>query len=274
MNRIPIITVTSGIALIAATMSSSCFMSKGGGGGVSAEEALNEWLRNQYPDGHAASDIGRGLPRANEPQDPGYNVLPSSLNVSVSTSDGPVDSVCVGFGSVQDAWCVPATNPDVTVVDTDGDGVADSASLDMDMPPNLCDGLSEICHDIRCYEFAQTEFGTFTAADVGLLAARCGQCDEPSCQSLIGDECESGDTGWEGGSVEAAAQNFCEQYCETSAECGGDTHWDDVSACVSNCVTISTGYPDCLRQTIDCISGYGGYTCESTLVCGSIECTS
>jgi hypothetical protein len=45
--------------------------------------------------------------------------------------------------------------------------------------------LSSICHDIRCYEFAQTSGGTFSQANINLLAAACGGCDEPSCQDLL-----------------------------------------------------------------------------------------
>jgi hypothetical protein len=115
-------------------------------------------------------------------------------------TDDPVQSFCMSFGRPEDGWCIPVTDPDVTQTGDETDG---SLQLSVQMPPELCAQLSQICHDIKCYEFAETSAGTFTAANVAFLAAACGNCDEPSCQDLI-DECTT------------------EGYCLSDAECEAD----------------------------------------------------
>jgi len=163
---------------------------KAGDEELSLEDALNEWLRAQYPEGYeagaSAEDVG--VDYSEEPGPSGYFPVWSSSVVSPSVSystEAPVTALCVGFGDPADAWCIPTSHPDVTTSGSDTDG---RASLALTLPPELCAGLSEICHDITCYEFAETEWGTFSAADVEFLAAACGACDEPSCQDFI-DEC-------------------------------------------------------------------------------------
>lgn len=170
-----------------------------------AELALNAWLQAQYPEGHAPT--GSSVPATQDP-DPGSGVSPvypgQQLQPAVTNPDigGGVVSMCVAFGSPSSGWCIPVEDEDV---DVDGN----TASLDFTLPPELCENLSQICHDIRCYEFAETEAGTFTAADVEYLASACGQCDEPSCQELIGecrDQCLTDDDCTDG---EACLQGVC-----------------------------------------------------------------
>lgn len=68
-------------------------------------------------------------------------------------------------------------------------GVQGQASGTMSVPfrisPETCAALSQICHDIRCYEFALTADGKITAANVTQVALACGKCDEPSCRGLV-----------------------------------------------------------------------------------------
>ena len=207
--------------------------------GVAGEDALNAWLRNQYPDGYEASSTGASVPSDPATDDDArrYNMTDAaSLSPTVSiTSSGGTDTgtsgganataICVGFGSTSNAWCIPADNEDVTVTD-------DSISLNMPVPPEICDGLSQICHDIKCYEFAQTSAGTFTASDVEYLAAACGKCDEPSCQDLI-SECDP-----------AMAMFDCDMVADSL---GSPSDYGASSTCTDSCYP---SYVECIRS--DC----------------------
>lgn len=60
-----------------------------------------------------------------------------------------------------------------------------AVQFQVDVPQSVCDGLSSICHSITCYEFAVTDAGLVSAANINQVALACGNCDEPSCQSLL-----------------------------------------------------------------------------------------
>jgi hypothetical protein len=202
--------------------------------GPHANDALNAWMRNQFPDGHEAS--GEPSFFNNDDGDGGERTViqgGETLTAAVD-SDGTPTAVCIGFGSASNAWCVPTTNDAVTTTD-------DGAVLNFPVPPEICDGLSEICHDIKCYEFAETDSGTFTAGDVAYLASQCGKCDEPSCQDLLppgtcididvgGGSCS--DDGWFNGI------SFDESTCGLS-----DFGLSDAlnSGCYSACLATSYG---------------------------------
>lgn len=75
----------------------------------------------------------------------------------------------------------------IDVVPISGAQGQNSGTMEFDVviPDSVCDDLSRICHDIRCYEFAVTDVGNVSAANIGDIALACGGCDEPSCQSLL-----------------------------------------------------------------------------------------
>ncbi|MFT4526008.1 MAG: hypothetical protein ACI85F_002170 [Bacteroidia bacterium] len=62
-------------------------------------------------------------------------------------------------------------------------------SLPFSLSASTCDNLSQVCHDIKCYEFAVTADGKITQANIRDVALMCGACDEPSCASLIDPPC-------------------------------------------------------------------------------------
>ena len=161
-----------------------------------AEMELLNLLQAAYPMGTRVAgpgeddsvDVASNLnsdPLARAQLNPGENL---TIQIGFTSPNNPVDAVCVAFGSPQNAFCVPANSPGVT---TAGDGNQGALGLDVPISAALCGMLSQICHDIRCYEFARTSAGTFSRANINLLAAACGNCDEPSCQSLLGPECQS-----------------------------------------------------------------------------------
>ncbi len=57
---------------------------------------------------------------------------------------------------------------------------------------STCANLSQVCHDIKCYEFAITADGKISKANIRDVALICGNCDEPSCASLINPPCPPG----------------------------------------------------------------------------------
>ena len=54
---------------------------------------------------------------------------------------------------------------------------------------STCNNLSNICHNIKCYEFAMTADGKISRANIRDVAISCGKCDEPSCQGIINVPC-------------------------------------------------------------------------------------
>jgi hypothetical protein len=55
----------------------------------------------------------------------------------------------------------------------------------MQLPQSVCGNLSSICHSIKCYEYAVTSIGKISKANITQVAIACGNCSEPSCQSLL-----------------------------------------------------------------------------------------
>lgn len=77
----------------------------------------------------------------------------------------------------------------ITFVELTQDEInAGIASFVFQVDPSLCEDIAQICHDIRCYEFAQTAAGSISQADLQDIALVCGACDQPSCLSLLDEE--------------------------------------------------------------------------------------
>lgn len=53
------------------------------------------------------------------------------------------------------------------------------------IPSSVCDKMSQICHNIKCYEYAVTDVGTISRANVTDMAIKCGACSEPSCADIV-----------------------------------------------------------------------------------------
>lgn len=62
-------------------------------------------------------------------------------------------------------------------------------NLPFTVTSSTCDNLSQVCHDIKCYEFAMTADGMISQSNLRDVALVCGGCDEPSCQDLIDPPC-------------------------------------------------------------------------------------
>lgn len=103
----------------------------------------------------------------------------SQISLPFSGS-GNVTGLGIRFGDTGPIWVVPQQTS----------GTAGTLQTSMSIPDSVCDNLSEICHNIRCYEFAVTSIGTISRANIMAVAVLCGGCEEPSCQPLLEEGCE------------------------------------------------------------------------------------
>lgn len=123
----------------------------------------------------------------------GYTgVNPGESFVASISFEGDVSVTHAGmrFGNSGKTWIIP--------INKSANKNSGTANISMTIPSGLCDDLSDICHDIKCYEFAVRESGggsyQISRANINDLAMMCGNCDEPSCQELL-DDCYTGSAG-------------------------------------------------------------------------------
>lgn len=140
--------------------------------------------------------------------------MPIPVTVNYVSPNANVVGVGIRFGR----------NGPVIVKDTGTGGQqSGSASATFMVPPEVCDSLSQICHDIQCYEFAVTDIGQVSRENIMDVALACGKCDEPSCQDLL-DECSIGPD--------------CEELVDQAT--AGQDYGDP---CIANC---ADRYYDCI----------------------------
>lgn len=72
------------------------------------------------------------------------------------------------------------------------------ASFPFLIDPTVCNDIAQICHDIKCYEFAYTSAGQISQANLQDIALICGACNEPSCLSLLDEGTCNGLAGEDG----------------------------------------------------------------------------
>jgi len=167
-----------------------------------------------------------------------------TLNVSISF-DAPNANVVGGgirFG---------ANGPVQVVTIPDAMGqTSGTLNFAVQIPDSVCSNLSQICHDIRCYEFAVTDIGAVSQANINDVALMCGGCDEPSCQSLL-DMCEVPLSPYCQDAVDSAFEDFstgdaCMDACVTDSyvPCIKANDCQDITGCVDalqSCFTGCTG---------------------------------
>ena len=161
--------------------------------GLAAADALNDAV--QLPPGSFQVDEAKLIPSSdiNIVNTGGGNSRMQvtagsqySTNIGFNSTSG-ITHAGIRFGNSGRTWMVPVSN---TQNITSG-----TIDLPFGIPAELCNDLDQICHDIKCYEFAarETSSGQFNVSqsNINLLAMMCGNCDEPSCQSLL-TNCISG----------------------------------------------------------------------------------
>jgi hypothetical protein len=102
---------------------------------------------------------------------------PSMNNeISFTAPNGNVNAVGMRFGTSGPIYFVP--------INTNG-ATSGTGTFPFAINSDICADLSSICHDIKCYEFAQTSAGSISKANIRDVAMLCGNCDEPSCSGLV-----------------------------------------------------------------------------------------
>ncbi len=96
-------------------------------------------------------------------------------------------------GNVVGAGMRFGTSGPINVVPVSGAQGQTSGTLSVpfSLSASTCDNLSQVCHDIKCYEFAVTADGKISQANIRDVALMCGNCDEPSCKPLIVPPCSN-----------------------------------------------------------------------------------
>jgi hypothetical protein len=142
------------------------------GGSNSPESALNDSISGSYTlddaetdtsisvgsdqSGHAEAHRGGTLNVAIQFQAPNGNVIGGGIRFGET---GPIQVVSIPEAQGQTS------------------GVLNFA---IQIPASVCDNLSQICHDIKCYEFAVTDIGKVSVANINAVAGTPRVCSPRS----------------------------------------------------------------------------------------------
>jgi hypothetical protein len=154
--------------------------------------------------------------------------------IGFNAPNGNVNAVGMRFG----------TSGPITFVPVDNTGSTNGTSaFTFLIDASICGNLSQICHDIRCYEFAQTSSGNISAANIRDVAMLCGNCDEPSCAGLVDpSDCDVDPGGGGTGGLGSGSFNFGPSGSQNgSAICDGSQLGGFVSISGSSAQLIARG---------------------------------
>ncbi|WP_424962152.1 hypothetical protein [Ekhidna sp.] len=109
-----------------------------------------------------------------------------SVSIPFTAANSNVTHAGMRFGDSGDIIMIP-----IPAANGNSSGTLD---FTFGIPADICENLNDICHDIRCYEFAVTSDGSggqfqVSRANINQLASACGGCDEPQCVALLGENC-------------------------------------------------------------------------------------
>ncbi len=99
------------------------------------------------------------------------------VSVPFNAPSGDVVGIGMRFGATGPIINIPTTNN----VSGQTGGVLET---EFTVPQEICDMLSSVCHDVKCYEFAVTASGTVSRETIQDVILACNGCSEPSCQDL------------------------------------------------------------------------------------------
>lgn len=151
------------------------------------------------------------------------------VSIPFSSANGDVTAAGIRFGS---------SGPIRTVNFPNAQGQSQGTmQFQFGIPDDICGNLSNICHDIKCYEFAVTSAGKVSRANINDLAVICGGCDEPSCQGLVDTSTCVDDPGSSVGVICSGASQSCPNGKSLDFCIDGDanTCWYEVGSQRINC---------------------------------------
>jgi hypothetical protein len=132
----------------------------------------------------------------------------------------------------------------VEIPEAEGD-TSNTLRFQFEVPPDICDDLADICHDIVCYEFAVTDIGEISAANIMQLGLVCGDgCNEPTCQELL--MCEAPAEPDAGDGTTEPDPPVADGTCRSNADCGPRFQSNYLTlACIAGVCSDCTGDADC-----------------------------
>lgn len=204
-------------------------------------------LENPTTDSTVVIDAAGTMPASMPSLDPGGV---GTVSIPFSAMDGNVVGAGIRFGDSGPVRTVPVAGAQGTTAGT--------LDFNFQLPNDICGDLSNICHDIRCYEFAVTDVGQVSAANIQNVAVLCGDCNEPSCAGLVDPLACTDTTPPPGGGSSAD--------CEMAALNAGAAYQE---VCSTSCWN---NYISCICDSIGTDNGAGIGTCVNTvLVCCDIQ---
>jgi LSD1 subclass zinc finger protein len=176
---------------------------------------------------------GNGGTLDNPETDETIELMPSGSGSMVKAEAGDELSVAVPFnapnGNVIGAGIRFGDTGPIRTVPVGGAMGSTSGTLRFNaaIPSDICNKLSKVCHDIKCYEFAVTSAGRVSRANITSMAMLCGNCDEPSCKGLVDPAaCETPPVG---GSISCSqaglvsdGEGCCSDYSGSTSSCSID----------------------------------------------------
>ncbi|MGA1525617.1 MAG: hypothetical protein ACO4CZ_16755, partial [Planctomycetota bacterium] len=155
-------------------------------------------------------------------------------------------------------WLPPAFDPPwagtLVIAAGSSGGSGGTGNLAFQVPADICSQLSSICHQIQCYEFAVTDAGTISRANIMDVAMQCGNCDEPSCQQLIqGCQGPGGGVTWFG-----SWNGSCSQNCSGQSPAGTFALYVDPNGRVDGVAVDPQGVSTIVTGSFDS-SGNGAF---------------
>jgi len=104
-----------------------------------------------------------------------------TINIFFTSIQANITHGGVRFGNQGDIWLVPIQS---AFGNTSG-----ILTFDIAIPSNICNNIQDICHDIKCYEFAiansDAEEFIISNENINDVVLGCAACDEPSCRDLV-----------------------------------------------------------------------------------------
>lgn len=134
----------------------------------------------QIEESQTTVDSGIKITQTNAPP---TNVDPETqinINITFTSANSDVTHAGIRFGENGQIWCIPISGANGNSRGT--------LTVPMQIPSGICQQVSEICHDVRCYEFAIAQDGNdsyrISNSNINDVILGCGGCEEPSCQSF------------------------------------------------------------------------------------------
>ena len=175
-------------------------------------------------------------PAAPEAEGSTTSVGPGSSGVVTMTVENPDDATDPVVGTV--IWMEGSDSHIILPADgamTSGT-VQKTLANGFVVTQDICEGLCNIAHQVKCHEMAVTESGVVTAANITEITVQCAETGNPS-------ECGGG-----GAAPAPSAGGDCNEFCQTLATYAVQCHEEEIAdfevrECVEECSSRADRVP-------------------------------